>query len=179
MAELPQAVVAPAEHLVMHSALTHVARHKLRTLSRDVPVDDSGIATPLLSAPARRGQWQLVRPIRNREEPSRRGKDIKEEICGQTKDVDIDTMIVYELGELIDLRERRELHFVDHEYFCPSGEQVFDVREKRGARLDGLSCGFDTDPTRHHAVSTSIPECSQDDVTSALTELPAELESKS
>jgi hypothetical protein len=93
--------------------------------------------------------------------------------------MNIDAAIVDELGELVDLGKRRELHLVDHENLDASSEEFVDVRVECDTGLDGFGRRFDTNPTRHHSVVASIAERPERNVTSAFAKLPAELESES
>lgn len=75
--QLTKSVVRSTEHLIVHDAGTHVPGDELSPFPSDHTIDDSGIASASLTAPAGRGEREFVRPIGDGEQASRTRKDIE------------------------------------------------------------------------------------------------------
>src|ERR1035438_2963642 len=164
------------EHLVVHDALVDVAGEELIALSSAPAIHDTGVAATLLTAPARRRQGKFVRPIRDGEQPGRAREEVEQEVGGETEGVDVDSEVIDDLGEGVDLFDARELRFIDHEDVDAVSTESCDVGREVAARNDRFGARFDTDPTRHHTGVAAVPEGPQGDVTSSLTQLPTELQ---
>jgi hypothetical protein len=92
--QLSGPVVRATEHLIVDDAFGDVASEELVTLARHHAIDDASVASALLAAPARRGERQLMGPVRDGEEASRTGKEVEEKVRRKSEGVHVDVEFV-------------------------------------------------------------------------------------
>jgi hypothetical protein len=119
----------------VNGPFTDVTGDKLSSLTRHYAVNHARVTTALFAAPTRRRQRQFVRPVGDREEPSRGRKDVQEKVRRKAEGVHVDVAIIDEPGQRVDLRDaRKRLVTIPSSLRSPKVQSATSLRPSRSCQ---------------------------------------------
>ena len=147
--------MAAAQHLVVHLVTgVGVTDDDLVTLGGHDPVDDTGIVGCWPATPAQRHDGRFVETVTQLHQTPGPGEEFSSEIGKNAETKDIDTQIVNDSRQLVNLLGAIELSFITYQIVNPSAGRecrhhvVIDIDA-----IDVTGRGGQPDPGRDHRLT--------------------------